>query len=70
MLPWNEAEPGGEIAAAAERFERRREGFDGQGRDRSDAKDEVRWLCHIETEKLQANRFALDKASIGLEKPR
>ena len=39
MLPWNEAEPGGEVAAAAERFERRREGFDGQGRDRSDARD-------------------------------
>jgi hypothetical protein len=60
MLPWNEAEPSGEVAAAAERFERRREGFDCQGRDRPDA----RMVC-----KRRASLLCAAKSLIRRSKP-
>lgn len=44
MLPWHESEPSREITTASERLERRREGFDGQGRDRPDAGDGLQSL--------------------------
>jgi hypothetical protein len=41
MLLWDQAEPSGEVATAAERLERRREGFDGKGCHRSDARNSL-----------------------------